>query len=77
MQNNVFDRIELGGFFGRSHSWADDSELTIMTSEQLEEFFSARGFLIVDIDEKIKEIETVSHDWQWFHVIEIIAQRVQ
>ena len=81
MEENVIGRIALkgffaGGFFGPEHAWASRSELSIMTVEKIEAFFSSHGFSILEIIESKKQASTVSNGRQHFHTISVIAQRI-
>lgn len=80
MRNNVLGRIEpegyfAGGFFGENHVWANDPNLSILTSETLEELFSSMGFSICEMQEKTEAHKTVLNGQQIFHTIEVIAKR--
>lgn len=80
MKNNVLGRVEaegyfVGGFFGEKHAWSKDPEMTFMNSEKLTKLFESMGFSC-EIDEKIKEIETVLDGILTFHFFEVIAKRL-
>lgn len=81
MRENVLSKIEVGGyfaggFFGPEHAWANHSKLTIMTREELEEFFTSTDFSICFFQET-KDLETVvAGGEQLFHTFRIIAQRI-
>lgn len=81
MEENVLGRIApqgffAGGFFGSEHSWASNDILSIMSTEKLKLFFSSRGFLVLEIEEKKTVKKTVLRGEQFFHMISIIAQRI-
>lgn len=81
MKKKIFDMIEVGGyfaggFFGEHHALAQDPNMSILTLEELEELFSSAGFEIVEMDEMIKIIRTVSGEWTQFHIYRVIAQKV-
>jgi SAM-dependent methyltransferase len=81
MKENVFDKIEVGGyfaggFFGPEHSWAKNPALTIMTREELEEFFASMDLSICFIEERKDVVMTVAGSEQLFHTFIIVAQRI-
>lgn len=81
MTKNVFEKIEVGGFFaggffGPDHSWANKPILTIMTREELEELFASQGFSICHIGEVKKKVKTGDGNEPQFHVFKIVAQRL-
>lgn len=80
MKENVLGRVEqngyfAGGFFGHQHAWSTDPQLSILTTEKLEELFASMGFSICEKEEKVEETQTVSNGNQIFHTIEVIAKR--
>lgn len=82
MRENVFGKIEVGGyfaggFFGLEHAWADDSTLTIMSREELEEFFASMNISICFIEERKEMVMTVAGSEQLFHTFSIVAQRMK
>ena len=81
MINNILSRIRnngyfVGSFFGSQHAWANKPNLTILNSEKLQSLFSSVGFSIVEIQEEVKEIMTVSGEMTKFHTMDVIAQRL-
>ncbi|MBA3815812.1 MAG: class I SAM-dependent methyltransferase [Parachlamydiaceae bacterium] len=81
MKENIFDKMEIGGFFaggffGPEHTWANDPTLTIITKEKLEAFFVNRGFSICFIEESKDMVVTVAGNEILFHTIKIVAQRI-
>lgn len=80
MRENVLGRIEprgffAGGFFGKEHAWAVNSQLCCVGEEELEALFGAAGFEICAIAENRKMEETVLDGEQCFHTIELVARR--
>lgn len=80
MKDNVLNRVEhngyfVGGFFGDQHAWAVNPDLSILSVKKLESFFASLGFSVLEIDEQIKEVPTVSNGITKFHTINIIAHK--
>lgn len=80
MRENILNRVEydgyfVGGFFGEQHAWAVNPDLSILNIQALEALFSFHGFSILEINEQIKEIPTVSKGITKFHTINVIAHK--
>lgn len=80
MKDSVLGRIEhngyfVAGFFGDQHAWAVNPDLSILSVKKLESLFASLGFSVLEIDEQIKEISTVSNGITKFHTINVIAHK--
>lgn len=65
-----------GDFFGPEHSWAENQDMTFLSSDELIDFFTQNGFEIVYFNDIHKMQQTAFNGIIPWHEIQIIAKKI-